>query len=92
MQFYPLWRGPNSLMMNRWAITVVLTIQVIELMVIMLPTAISLFHGEVSCCVVLISRQSSSLENLPSVKSPLGPSVTFISLFSSYSVFYTSSR
>jgi hypothetical protein len=49
MWFSPLWRGPNGLMVSFLAITSVLTIRGIGLTVIMLPTAISLHHGEVPC-------------------------------------------
>jgi hypothetical protein len=80
----PLWRGPNGLMVRFLAITVVLIIWGVRLMVIMLSTAILLRRGEVPCCIVLISRQSSSFTNLPSVKSPLEPFANFLSFLSSY--------
>jgi hypothetical protein len=51
----PLWCGPND-RMTRWlAINVFLSIQSIDLMVIMSPIDIFLRHGEVPCVVVLIS-------------------------------------
>jgi hypothetical protein len=84
MQFCPLRRGPNGLMARFLVITIVLTIWGVGLMVIMISTTISLHYGEVPCCAVLISRRSSSFANLPSAKSPLEPSVNFLSFISSY--------
>jgi hypothetical protein len=84
MQFCPLRRSPNGPMASFLVITAVLTVRGVGLTVIMLSTAISLCHGEVPCYAVLISRRSFSFANLPSAKSLLGPSVTFLSLLSSY--------
>jgi hypothetical protein len=56
MRFDPLQSSPNGLMESFWEITVVLTVQVVGLMVIIISMAISLCHGEVPCCVVLISQ------------------------------------
>jgi hypothetical protein len=84
MQLCPLRRGPNGLMARFLVITVVLTIRVIGLMVIMPPMVIFLHHGEVPCCVVLVSRRSSDSGILPSAQFLLELSVTFLSFLSSY--------
>jgi hypothetical protein len=55
MQFYLLRHGPNGMMASFLVITIVLTVRGVCLMVIMLPTIISLDHGEVPHGVVLIS-------------------------------------
>jgi hypothetical protein len=56
MQLCPLQCGPNGQMAILLVITVILTVRGVGLMVIIISTVISLHHGEVPCCVVLISR------------------------------------
>jgi hypothetical protein len=84
MRFYPLWRSANGLMARFLAITVVLIIWGVGQMVIIFSMTILLHHGEVPCCVVLISQRSSSFANLPFVKSLLEHYATFLSFLSSY--------
>jgi hypothetical protein len=64
--------------------TIVLTIRSIGLTVIILSMDISLCHGEVPCCVVLISQRSSSFSNLPSTKFPQEPPAFFLASLSYY--------
>jgi hypothetical protein len=83
MQLCPLRHGPNGPMMSFLVIIVVLTIRGIGLILIMLSKAISLYHGEVPCCAIMVSRRSSSFEKIPSVKFPRErPTVFLASLFS----------
>jgi hypothetical protein len=87
IQFCPLRHVPNGLMAIFFTIDVVLPVRGVSLMIILFPTAIFLYHGEVPYSVVLLSRRSSSFTNFPSAKFPLEPSVTFRSLISSNLVF-----
>jgi hypothetical protein len=84
MWLSPLQCGPNGLMARFMAITAILTVWGIGLMIIILSTTIFLCRGEVSGCAVMISQRSSSFANLPSAKSLLEHSATFLSLLSSY--------
>jgi hypothetical protein len=84
MQFCPLQRGPNGMMASFLVIIDVLTIRVIELMVIMPPTVIFIFHGEVPCCAILVSQRSLDYGILPSAQFLLDLSVTFLYFLSSY--------
>jgi hypothetical protein len=74
--FCLLWHGPNGRMVSWLSINGFLSVQSIDLMVIMSPTAILLCHGEVPCVIVLISRQSSNFANFSSARFPLEPSAT----------------
>jgi hypothetical protein len=84
MQLCLLRCGPNGPMASFLVINFVLNIRGVGLIDTMISMTISLHHGEVPCCSVLISRRSSSFAKPPSAKSPMGPSVTFLSFLSSY--------
>jgi hypothetical protein len=76
-----LQRSHNGLKTRFLVLIVVLTIWDVDQNVIMPPMVILLRHGEVPCCVVLISRRSSSFSNLPPARSPLEHSTTFLSSY-----------
>ena len=84
IQLCPLWRSPNGLMARFLTMNFVLLIWGVSLTVILFPTTILLCHGEVPCGTIMISQQSPSFANFPSVKFPLEPYVNFRSLIYSY--------